>query len=825
MFKHYLASALRHFAKHKTTTIINVVSMSAGMACFAIAYSIASYQDNADRYHEKADRTFVVTQRTDYNGSVSTYQTYPMSSWGIGPQIEADYPELETVARAMVTQEIAVAHDGVKQFTQISFADPEFLDVFDLPFLAGDRRLALRTPNSAVITEAFAKKTFGDTNVVGKTLLLNGRETVQITGVVAAPRQPSHLAMQSFIPLLQFSVLASADTAKKIFANSKVDFNSPRIRFTMTNTFTYVVVKEGAEQTIAAVRADLSRFSERHVPEAVGHVTLGLRPASEIYKLLGDALVFRERTGLTYSAWVLTMGALVLVAACFNYANLASAQATTRLKELALRRVVGASHWQILVQSFVEALLLLVVATLLMFCYLPGMISGLGTQFGLDLASQLFVVPSFWIWLASTLLIVALLSCSYPAWVASKVRPAHALQSGRAPFTKRRVIYILVIAQFAAASVLFIVSDVMRVQNERMRPARTSIDDPVVVIGNDLNHAGIDIETLRSELNRQAGVKSVGAIDVAPGLLTNTRALMVANAEPSAKHWAISAPVVDEHFFAVMGVKLLAGRLFDPNDPADINSSPGVGNVVIDRSLASEYGWTNPSDAIGQSVYVANSAAKDAIGIPRKVIGVTENKMLVPLIVMGSGATMYSLNSKHAPVLLARISKDDIAGGVSSIEATWNQLAPQIPLKRTFFDEQFDLVYYQITKMISIYPILAVFAAFVGTLGLVGIATHAMAQRNFEIGVRRTLGASARQVLTMLLKDFGKPILFANLIAWPFSFVLAKAYMSLFADKAPLTFTPFIASLLVGLAIAWLAVLKQAYSAARMNPATVLRHE
>lgn len=824
MFKHYLASALRHFAKHKTTTVINVLSLSFGLACFAMAYGFVSYYKKSDLHHEKAARSFVVTQAAEYAGGVATLGQYPISSWGIGPQLKADYPDIEIVARAMPSQEVALASGDVKGFGQVTYADAEFLDVFDLPFVVGDRRAALKAPHSAVVNETFAKKLFGTTNVVGKSLLLNNRERVEITGVITESTLPSHISASSAIPLLNFDVLVSMDAGERMLTASILSFGGARHRFTANNSFTYVVLRDAT--TIERIRADLAQFSARHVPAEFGKVSLGLRPTSEIYASLGDAMVYSDRTGLSNATWTLTIGALVLIAACLNYANLASAQATTRLKELALRRIVGASRKQILLQSFFEALLLLVVAALLMIALLPIVTAGIRARFGIDFSSLLLGSWSFWSWIPLVLSSVALLACSYPALVSTQVRPAAALKSGHAPITKRRMMHFFVVAQFATASLMFIVTAVMIQQNERIRPEIALGEDPVVVIGNNLLEAGVSIEALKSELRGQPGIRDAGALDIAPGQLgRHTRGIVQANAEATSKHWLISAPLIDDHFFQSMGIDMIAGRALDPNNPSDLSPTTGVGNVVIDRKLATEYGWTNPEEAVGKQIYVSNSAAKDAVGHPRTVVGVAENKMLVPVVFVGSSSTMYALNPQAAPVPIIRLSKDAIDDGVRTIERVWNRIAPNIPLKRRFMDEQFEAAYRQMTSIMALLPVLAVFAALVGALGLTGIATHAMAQRTFEIGVRRTLGASVRSVLVMLLRDFSKPILIANLIAWPFAFVISKAWTSFFSDKAPVTLVPFVTCLLIGLVIAWLAVFRQASRAARMNPATVLRYE
>lgn len=441
----------------------------------------------------------------------------------------------------------------------------------------------------------------------------------------------------------------------------------------------------------------------------------------------------------------------------------------------------------------------------------------------MDFSTVLWTAPEFWFWLAVILLCVAFIACAYPAWVTMRIQPAAALQSGQVPRTKRRFLRFLVVCQFVAASVLFVVTYVMIQQNERMLPERDANKDPIVIIGTNLKDAGIDTRTLQDELRRQSSVKAVSAIDYPPGNFGKvSRGIVMLNAEAIANRWLILAPAVDYDFFNAMDIPLLAGRVFLRDMAGDLADG---GNVVIDRALAETYGWRNPKDAISKSIYVATSSAKDSAGVPRTVIGVVENKMLVAMTMMGGSSTYYSLDPSRATSVLVRISKDNVQGAVSDIDAVWDRLANNIPLKRMFMDEQFEAGYRMLRSSTRIVPIFAVTCMLIGVMGLAGIATHAIAQRRFEIGVRRTLGATARQVLRMLLKDFAKPILIANLVAWPIAFVFAKAFTAAFTDRVAINMFPFLLSLAIGLGVAWLAVIRQATNAARMNPAAVLRHD
>jgi putative ABC transport system permease protein len=411
----------------------------------------------------------------------------------------------------------------------------------------------------------------------------------------------------------------------------------------------------------------------------------------------------------------------------------------------------------------------------------------------------------------------------YPALIAARVQPARAMQGGRVPQSKRPIMYTLVIIQFSLASLMFIATSVMYSQNAKARREFKPAQDPVVRIDNSLSTAQVDAMTLKNELTGHGVIKSVSASNVRPGSIIGPMFMVRGGADATARSWILTTAQVEPDFFSTLGIPLLAGRDFDRNVALDITTEP-IANSIIDRSLADEYGWRNPTDAIGKTIYTPGPP-ENPNGLPSTVIGVVENANLVPIVVTGSRSTLYRLNHNHETSYFVRISKDNVAAGLAAIDETWRKLSPNVPLKRSFVDEEYEALYKQVTSITLVFRIVALLSLFIGTLGLVGIATHAIAQRTFEIGVRRTFGATGRQVLAMLLTDFSKPILIANLIAWPFAFVAAKAYSSFFADKTTLTLMPFVASLLLGLVIAWLAVLRQATKAARMNPAAVLRHE
>jgi putative ABC transport system permease protein len=821
MLKHNLLTALRHFAKAKAITAINVLCLTFGLTCSLLAYGIVESIDTPDIYHEKASRTYVVTQRSKLTDAVAL--TLPFAGRAYAPALEADYPQLEHVVRASKGAEIAVSSGDVKGFAMAAYVDPEFLDVFDFDFIGGDRRRALQSPASAVINETLARELFGTTDVMGTPLLLNNGETVHITGVMKSPRQPSHMSSNGqSVALQQFQLLVSIDAWRVLRSDAQPTEAEQRSAYLTMNTFVFLLFRADSPFTPEQLRADLPAFVERHHPPILGSTTLGIVPASDIGSVAMDVASRREETGLTISGLTLGLGVIVLIVACLNYANLASAVASTQLKETAMRRVVGASYRQIVFQAFMEALLLTTLSACLALALIPLLAALLQVRMGVHLYELFSHSIEFWAALAATIVTVAAVASLYPALVAARVRPAQSLHSGRTPLFKARALRALVILQFAAASFLFVTSRMVDAHNDGLLVGFAAEgDDPMVVITNDLKDIGVDRRLLQDRLAAKPGIKGVSAIEVPPGTLFGPTTIVSANADPGSKRTMVVAPAVDYDFFAAVHIPVLTGRVFDRNIATDVSTGGEIGNVVIDRRFVEERGWT-PQTAIGKAIFLPTG--KDGVGRASTVIGVVEDHTLYPAK-LGSAATLYVLDPQRVTALLVRIPASNVSLSLQSIDEVWNDFAPRVALKRKFLDEAFEMSYRQMSSMSYIVGFLASFAVVIAAMGLVGIATHAIGQRTHEIGVRKSLGASVQQIVVMLLRDFSKPILIGNLLGWPLAYGYARIFESVYVQRPSITYEPFLESLVLGLVVAWITVFHKAWCAARLSPASVLRHE
>jgi putative ABC transport system permease protein len=442
---------------------------------------------------------------------------------------------------------------------------------------------------------------------------------------------------------------------------------------------------------------------------------------------------------------------------------------------------------------------------------------------------EVLVAPGMWWAIAATLCAVTLVAGAYPAFVLSNVRPIQAVRAGQQKSARRKVAGILVGVQFASASFLLIAILVMQAQSDYMREASfATLDDPLVVLANNAD-TPVSYQALREELLRQPHVKSVTATAVAPWQIHGMGPASISTrSDPNATRRGATRHFVNDEFFPTLGFNLLAGRAlsarYASDDVASTGSLPAaVGNIMVDRAFADEHGWS-PQQAVGKTVYQWPNRDGQDTGRALRIVGVVETKPL-SIIEFGVTANAYFLDTNVDRAIVVRVSRNDVRAALQEIDAAWNRVAPNLAIQRQFADQSLNSATWMFDAVSRIFGGVTTLALIIAMLGLIGISIHVLHRRTHEIGVRKTLGASAASVLMMLLADLSKPVVVANLIAWPLAYVLMRAYLSIFTHSSGLSVAPFIASLALTLAVAWIAVSAQALRAARTHPVTVLRYE
>jgi putative ABC transport system permease protein len=548
-----------------------------------------------------------------------------------------------------------------------------------------------------------------------------------------------------------------------------------------------------------------------------------------------NALIGTEKSGISVVGLLYGLGVMVLLVSSLNYANLATAQATLRAKEIGLRRVVGAKTSGLALQYIGEAALLSFTAAMIALTLMSLVTAAMQSSDAVLVVAASFFMAQLPIVLLSVIAI-AIVAGAYPAFVLSRISVADALRAGKVRAGPRFVPALLVAVQFAATSFLVITIMVMSAQHANLEQAAfTRDEDPLLVVSNNLTYSGVTFETLQAELSRQPHVRAVSASMQSPWSIAG--ALMPLSTSPgeSARRLTVCNNLIQSNYLSTLDIKLIAGRDLDATRANDVVKFADVisgknraqsyngASVLIDRAFADQTGWSL-SEALDKELYLWVPGTDQTSPPIVRVVGVVESK---PLRLLGLGATtnMYALAPDSALIPLIRIDKDNLKAGMAEVSAVWEKLAPNVALKRKFADEMLDESLRLFTAITLVFRFVAILALVIAVLGLVGMSLHIIGRRTHEIGVRKTLGASVAQILQLLLKDFSKPVLVANLVAWPLAFGAMSIYLSIFVTRTSLSWTPFALSLLLTLMIAWGAVIVQATRAARVNPATVLRYE
>ena len=851
MLGHYLSVALRMQRRAPITAAINVIALALGLAAFVTAYGVVSFWDKSERHFTNVERIYAVTANLEArNGSIKTGVS-PTTNRLYADYLKAEFPDFEAVARAQtISNEAYVSAGDRNERMFVVGVDPEFLDIFDLPFVAGDAKNALREPNSAVLTQDAAKRFFGTDAVVGRTIALGGLFDVTIKGVISEIPEPSYFG-HSNAASLRFDILVSWDAIDGVAAAGRTRARAqgqpvppeppPRAAGAPAPPenwlggyccMTFVMTKATSPLTPVTLDEQLRDFGNRHLPVAqrdlatltVGAVPLGGLMVSQLNaQLLGGS-------GVSITTVLLALSALVLVVACVNYASLATAQAARRAREVGLRKAIGANRTRVMLQYLAEAAVLTAIAAAVALLGVRLLTPALHNSIGINLGVGLYG-PKFWLFLAGVLVAVTALGGAYPAFVLARVSPIEALRIGRTKAGPRFATTILVGAQFAAASFLLIVVSVMYLQNRELQRTGLGVDtDPILLVVNLPEFTGVDTKLLQDELRRIPQVKGVSQTSQMPWTPGVGLAPVGRTPEDSVVQVTAILNTVGYDYFQTLGYTLLGGREFsrdhgeDPRPQGPPSGKPW--NVVIDAALADELGFSPPQAAVEKDIYfpTGGQRAFGAVAQPLHVIGVVANK---PLRFSGAGAksNLYFMSEIGTPVQIVRLSASDVSGGLAAFDALWKRLAPNISSGRKFMDDVYDENYRNFARVNQVSATLALVAIAIAIVGLFSMAVQVASRRMHEIGVRKSVGAHASQIVAMLLAQFARPVLVANVIAWPLAYFAARQYLSPFSHRVALTPAPFVASLVATVVVASAVVAGQAWRAARVNPATVLRLE
>ncbi|GAB5518917.1 MAG: ABC transporter permease [Rhodothermales bacterium] len=789
MLKNYLLVAARAFRKHPLYASINVLGLALALACSLTILLFVADERSFDTFHVNGDQLYRL-ERIAMNDGRSSFTDGPT-----GPAMAAAFPEIQSATRLSKSAHLLRRGDYQAYGDEIAYADSTFLQMFSFDVLQGDRATILSAPNSIVLTAAMASKYFGDQNPVGQTMVMDNATELVVTGVLADIPSNSHYTFDALAP---FSMLVQSNTWLE--------------RFGSIGTQTYVLLMPQAHPSdLATAFAD---FAENN---PVWTKEFYLRPITDIH--LYSNVYELESQGDINTVYLFSAIALfILLLACINYVNLSTARSAQRMKEVGMRKVLGADRVQLLFQFLGESILMtalaLGLALVLVLVFLPG-INGL---MGRELSLAPLVEGRGLFLLMGGILIIGTAAGLYPALHLARFRPAQVLKRTiHRPGRTSRFRQALVVTQFAVSITLIVATLVIGQQLQYMQQQDLGFDQEQIVTLplRDGSLVTESSETLKERL--------LSDPQVMHATVTNSGVDAPISSGPVAASQFgerdASSPVhgyvfADPEFQPTLGLDVIAGESLWPEREGRPNT-----DVLITRQAVTTLGWSAPEEAIGQTISATISdGLLTVVGVVDDFHTASLHRSVRPMIVFGNAIPR---NGK----LMLRLAPGSPQAALSRFETIWNEVLPEWPFEYEFLDDHLQQRYEQDQQEAALYRSFAALALFIACLGLFGLAAFMAQQRTKEIGVRKVLGASVRQIVLLLSREFSLLVGVAVLVAIPVAYTLMDRWLEDFAYRIEVPWTAFAMAALLAFGIAALTVSYHAVHAARRNPVRSLRSE
>lgn len=772
MFANYLRTAWRNLRKHKVFSFINIAGLAVGMACCILIFLWVEDELGFDRFHPNRDRLYRIVMRTE-----GTWVT--SSGWALAPTLKREFPEIRKATRVAVRNAL-VSHEDKSRNQSVAFVDPDFLEMFGFPLHDGDPRTAMAVNQCAVITETAARSLFGNTDPMGKVLSVsNDQYRVPVTGVIADPPANSTLQFDVLIPVRIFGEAVDTDWSYE--------------------SQCFVLLDENASAD--AVRKKIAPVAMKYDRRVNTVRTLDLEPLTRLH-------LHNPGGGgpILYVYIFATIAVFILLTACINFMNLATARAEARAREVGLRKVVGARKSDLARQFFGEAFLhaglALVAAVGLVLLVLPAFNSLAGKALSpARAAGTLLILPA-------VALVTGVLSGSYPALFLSSFRPAAVFKNVQPTgSSKPRLRRILVVFQFSIAIVLVIGTAAVYRQLDYIRSANLGYNRHQVATLAMNREIRSKYQALKEELRRDSGVVNVTAANSRPTLVGNINPVYWEGRNPG-QYETMNFVATDHDYVKTFEMEIAAGRDFSREFPTDVE------NYLVNEAAVRRMGLEDP---VGKLFSIWEYR-----GVILGVVKDFHNKPLSQEIT----PTVFALRSNWAPaVMFIRVRPEDIARTMGRIKGIWSRLVPGRPFEPVFLDESFDALYVSDRRMGVLFRDFAALAIFISCLGIFGLAAYTAKRRTREIGVRKVLGASIGRIVSLLSREFVILVSIANVVAWPAGYFLTSRLLRNYAYRTDVPLGVFLGAGILAYLVALLTVSFQAVQAARTEPVNALRYE
>lgn len=808
MFGNYIKIAIRNIARNKLYAAINILGLTMGLVLYIFGSLFADYEYSHDAFFKNVDRTYTLMSVFGESSNFEGMEQNVVYS-AIAPILRAEFDEPEAIART-ISQEYLISVDDDHYYQQLRFADADLLKIFDFDYIDGSTS-ALDNSNGAVLTRSMAQKLFKDENALGKTITLDHKYTFQITAIIEDLPANTHFNSQ-LVPDIDLEILLPM-TAYQNAGNYDPDENFGNIS---DGNLTYVLLPEGFDESW--LRTQMDGIYERHYSDEDKRFIGGLTTKP----LIRANVAMWDMIGIPAIDIIKYLGLGVLIIACVNYTNLATAQSMGRAREVGLRKTLGAVPKQLLSQFITESItitgLAMVLALTMLELLLPVFNASTGKMLMMDYSA---ILP----WVIMTVLVVGTLSGSYPAYLITRTNPIEALRDGQNKQGSSSWIRSTMIGvQFAFSVFMLAAVIVVYAQNKNVeQKSDIFAKDQIYTMGRiDVEQIAERHEILRNEMLKIPGVDKFTLSSQVPFEMWQSGFLAARTIPEIPNGVNFNQITMDHEFLNTYDIPIVAGRNISLDVAMDthVRENGGV-NVVVNEFAVKSLGFTSNEEALDQ-VFFEDEGER---GITTyTIVGVAKDTNIMGLHQKLPPYVFFMRPGSYRQATV-KLSGEANLQTVQEIEETWLRVIPDYPIQGQFLDQHFQFIYSIFQMASNSLAAFAVFALILALIGLFGLAAFMAERRTKEIGIRKVLGANSGQIIKLLIWQFSKPVLWATPFALGLAYLASDLYLELFAERIGLPLGALLLSGLIGLVLSWATVAAHAYKVARTNPINALHYE
>jgi len=795
MLANYFKVATRSLAKQRFFTTINVLGMSIGMSFSLLFIALISFLRLYDTFHVNNDRIYRVNSMIDDRVRNNEYASSPMA---LGEKIKHEYSGVEEVVRVSTAFSAEAKYETLEIPLRGYFADPAFLEVFTFPLIKGNKSTALSKPNSILITEKAAVKMFNEQEPIGKIITLGGFGDFEVTGVLKDIPKYSHMQFEIVSPYIAW------ETYRK--NSEQQETRSPWEEF--RGNYVYMLLPEGHDTEaltdyLTSVSREVYTGNEKFSAEFQLQALNDIAPGKELYNEIGPDWGYASLSIFGF----LTL--LILLPACFNYANISISRSLKRAKEIGLRKTVGGQSNQIFTQFIVETVLITLCSLFLAYGIFllvkPEFMAMLVSAEGLDLDPDAITIICFVLFA----IVVGVGAGAVPALYFSRMNPIQALKSKAPAKGVARISFrkILITGQFAL-SLGFIMAVVIVLKQYRSSVNYDFGFNQANILDVDLK--GVDPLLFRNEFSKLSSVESVSLSSHVIG--TQGSSSIWLKSVQQSDSLEVFYAAIDHNFLPNLNIEVVAGKNFGENLPDNGKY------IIVNEEFVRQFKLGTPVDAINRTVVLSDSA--EVI-----IAGVVKNFHYMHLR-EPVRSFFFQYDAKQLHYANLKIHSSDMLSTFNDLEATWKVLAGDLKFEAQFFDDEIEEAYSVYFVMVKICGFLGMLAISISCLGLLGMVVYTAETRTKEIGIRKVMGASSFQLAIMLSKGYVRLMLIAAMIAIPITYVFFdKGLLNSSYYRVEIGVVEILISLMIMLVLGLATVLSQTIKASRSNPVDTLRYE